>query len=159
MSARREEETTALPIELNEEIREHINGALIAGNPMILASVDQAGRPRLSYRGSTQVFSADQLGFWARNAEGSTMESIATNPNVALMYRHPAQRVILQFAGRARIAEGAERDRVYDLAPEYEQKADAEKKGVAVIIDLDKVDGILGLDAEGQRRGVSMRRA
>ena len=148
-----------MPIELNDEICEHINGALIAGNPMILASVDPAGRPRLSYRGcSTQVFSADQLGFWARNAAGSTIESITTNPNVALCYRHRAHRIILQFAGRARIAEGAERDRVYDLAPEYEQKADPEKQGVAVIIDLDRVDGILGLDAEGQRRGVNMQR-
>lgn len=147
-----------MAIELTDEIREHINGALMAGNPMIVASVDAAGRPRLSYRGSTQVFSADQLGFWARNAEGSTMESIATNPNVALMYRHPAQRVFLQFTGRARVVEGAERDRVYDLAPEFEQKADPERKGVAVVIDLDKVEGILGLDADGNRRGVSLQR-
>jgi hypothetical protein len=147
-----------LVIELSDEIREHINGALMAGNPMIVASVDAAGKPRISYRGSTQAYSADQLGFWARNAEGSTMESIRTNPNVSLMYRHPAQRVVLQFAGRARVAEGAERDRVYDLAPEFEQKADPEKKGVAVIIDLDKVEGILGVDAEGKRRGVSMQR-
>jgi hypothetical protein len=147
-----------LAIELTDEIREHINGALMAGNPMIVASVDAAGRPRLSYRGSTQVFSADQLGFWARNAEGSTMESIATNPNVALMYRHPAQRVFLQFTGRARVAEGAARGRVYDLAPEFEQEADPERKGVAVVIDLDKVEGILGLDADGNRRGVSLQR-
>jgi pyridoxine/pyridoxamine 5'-phosphate oxidase len=147
-----------LAIELTDEIREHINGALMAGNPMIVASVDAAGRPRLSYRGSTQVFSADQLGFWARNAEGSTMESIATNPNVALMYRHPAQRVFLQFTGRARVVEGAERDRVYDLSPEFEQKADPERKGVAVVIDLDKVEGVLGLDADGNRRGVSLQR-
>ncbi len=145
-------------IDLTDEIREHVNGALMAGNPIIVASVDEAGRPRLSYRGSTQVFSADQLGFWARNAEGSTLESIRGNPQVALMYRHPTQRVFLQFSGRARLAEGAERDRVYDLAPEFEQKADPEKKGSAVVIDLDKVEGILGFDAEGKRRGVSMKR-
>jgi hypothetical protein len=145
-------------IELTDEIREHVNGALMAGNPIIVASVDEAGRPRLSYRGSTQVFSGDQLGFWARNAEGSTMSSIARNPHVALMYRHPAQRVFLQFSGRARLAEGADRDRVYDLAPEFEQKADPDKKGVGVVIDLDKVEGILGFDADGKRRGVSMSR-
>ncbi len=147
-----------MAIELTDEIREHVNGALVAGNPMILASVDAEGRPRLSFRGSTQVFSADQLGFWARNADGTTAGSIATNPNVALMYRHPAQRVVLQFTGRARVVEGAERDRVYDLAPEFEQKADPEKKGVAVVIDLDKVTGILGLDADGKARPVGMER-
>ncbi len=100
-----------MAIELTEEIREHVNGALEAGNPMILASVDSAGRPRLSFRGSTQVFSANQLGFWARNVEGSTLDSIGANPNVALMYRHPAQRAMLQFTGRARVVEGAERER------------------------------------------------
>ena len=66
--------------------------------------------------------------------------------------------MVLQFTGRARVVEGAERDRVYDLAPEFEQKADPEKKGVAVVIDLDKVTGILGLDADGQRRPVNMAR-
>ena len=147
-----------MAIELTDEIRGHVNGALVAGAPMILASVDAEGRPRLSFRGSTQVFSPDQLGFWARNADGSTASAIADNPHVAMMYRHPAQRVVLQFAGRARVVEGAERDRVYDQAPEFEQKADPEKKGVAVVIDLDRVTGVLGLDAQGQRRAVSMAR-
>lgn len=147
-----------MPIELTDEIREHVNGALMSGNPMILASVDAAGKPRLSYRGSTQVYSPDQLGFWARNAEGTTAGSIGANPNVALIYRHPAQRVVLQFAGRARVVEGAERDRVYDQAPEFERNADLGKKGLAVVIDLDKVTGVLGLDADGQRRVVNMER-
>ena len=147
-----------MAIVLTDEIREHINGALAAGNPIIVASVDAANQPRLSYRGSTQVFSDDQLGFWARKAEGVTIESIRTNPRVALMYRHPARRVFLQFSGRARLATGAERDRVYDLAPEFEQKADPGKTGVAVVIDLDKVEGILGLDADGTRRAVGMQR-
>jgi hypothetical protein len=145
-------------IDLPDEIRVHVNGALLAGNPIILASVDAAGRPRLSYRGSTQVFSGDQLGFWARNPEGSTLVAIRANPHVALMYRHPTQRVFLQFSGRARIAKGAERDNVYDSAPEIERRSDPERKGVGVIIDLDKVEGILGFDEAGHRRGVSLRR-
>ncbi len=147
-----------MAIDLDDEIRAHVNGALIAGNPMIMASVDEAGRPRLSFRGSTQVFSADQLGFWARNAGGSTVAAIAANPHVAMMYRHPAQRVILQFAGRARLAQGAERDQVFDAAPEFERNADPERKGVGVIIDLDKVEGILGVDPEGGVKRVGMRR-
>jgi len=147
-----------MAIALDDEITGIINGALAAATPMVVASVDAEGRPRLTFRGSVQTYSADQLGFWARNAEGSTMEAIAANPNVALMYRDPAQRVILQFAGRARVVEGAERDQVYQQAPEFEQKADPDKKGVGVVIDLDKVEGILGLDAEGQRRGVRLQR-
>jgi len=147
-----------MPIQLTDEIREHVNGALVAGNPMIIASVDEAGKPRLSFRGSVAVFSDDQLGFWARNAEGSTAGGIGANPNVALMYRSPAQRVMLQFAGRARLAEGADRDRVFDNAPEFERNADPERKGVGFIVDLDKVEGLLGLDEAGNRRMVRMTR-
>jgi len=145
-------------IVLTDEIREHVNGALMEGNPMILASVDEAGRPRLSFRGSTQVFTDHQLGFWARRVDGSTLASIRSNPHVAMMYRHPVKRTFLQFSGRARVAEGAERDRVFDSAPELERKADPERTGVGVIIDLDKVEGLLGFDADGKPRRLSMER-
>jgi hypothetical protein len=147
-----------MAIELGDEIRGHVNGALMGGHPMIMASVDADGRPKLSFRGSIQVFSADQLGFWARNAEGTTAGAIRANPHVALMFRNPAGPVILQFYGQARVAEGAERDRVFDLAPEIERKADPEKKGLGMIVDLDRVEGLLGLDAEGGRRFVRMAR-
>lgn len=143
-------------IKLSDEIAEHINGALVAGNPMIVATVDETGAPRLSYRGSVAVYSDNQLGFWARNPEGLTVGGLGDNPHVALLYRAPAQRVMLQFAGKARLAVGAERDRVFENAPEFEQKADPERKGVGVIVDLDKVEGILGLDAEGNRRPLRM---
>jgi hypothetical protein len=51
---------------------------------------------------------------------------------------------VLQFHGRARIAaDEAERSRVFDSAPEREQAADPDRKGAAVIIDLDRVEGVL----------------
>lgn len=147
-----------MPIQLTDEIRQHVNGALVNGTPMIIAVVTPDGRPRLSFRGSTQVFSEDALGFWARNAEGETMGALQSNPNVAFMYRAPATRTTLQFTGRARIAQGAERDRVYEAAPEFEQRADPERKGIGVIVELDRVEGLLGLDEAGQRRPVRMLR-
>ncbi len=48
---------------------------------------------------------------------------------------------------------------MFENAPEFEQRADPERKGVGVIIDLDKVEGLLGLDADGARRAVRMSRA
>jgi hypothetical protein len=147
-------------LKLGEEIRRRVDGALASGHPILLAAVDAQGRPRLSFRGSLQAFSDDQLGFWARNPEGATLDAIRANPNVALIYRAPADRVILQFTGRARIAaDPDERARVYASAPDVEQRADPEMKGLGVIIDLDAVEGILGLDAQGQRRRVSLARA
>jgi hypothetical protein len=146
------------PIVLTDEIRELVNNALVGGYPMLLAAVDAQGRPRLSFRGSLAVFSGDQLGFWARNQEGETLADIAANPNVAMMLRKPATRASLQFTGRARIAQGAERDQVYDSAPEFERRADPEKKGVGVVVDLDRVEG--GWPGpDGERVRVRMVRA
>ena len=147
-----------MSIVLDDEIKGLINAATVSGAPMILASVDGTGRPRLTFRGSLQVFSAHQIGFWARNAEGSTMANIASNPNVAMIFRNPQTRVMLQLSGRARVAEGVDRDRVYDNAPDFERNADPEKKGVGVVIDLDRVEGFLGMGPDGKPRFVRQAR-
>jgi hypothetical protein len=147
-----------MSIELTDEIAGLVNGALASGTPMIVASVDADGRPRLTFRGSIQVFGPEQIGFWARRPEGGTMENIAVNPNVAMMFRNPQSRAMLQFQGRARVARGDERERVFANAPEIEQRADPEKKGAGVIVDLDRVEGLLGFDADGKPRFVRMSR-
>jgi pyridoxine/pyridoxamine 5'-phosphate oxidase len=143
---------------LDDELKNLINTALTERTPMVVASVDAEGRPRLTFRGSLQTFSDDQVGFWARNPEGGTMDNIAANPHVAMMMRNPDTRVVLQLMGRARRVEGAERERVYANAPEFEQRADAEKKGAAVIVDVDRVEGFLGMDGEGKPRFVRLSR-
>jgi hypothetical protein len=145
-----------MSVELNEELRDIVNGALVAGNPMLLAVVTADGKPRLSFRGSVQTHGAGGLGFWARKAEGETMEGIRANADVALMYRDPGKRIILQFGGRARLAQGAERDAVYEAAPEPEQRADADRKGAGVVIDLERVEGIMGMGEDGKPRFVRL---
>jgi hypothetical protein len=134
---------------LTPEITALVAGALDSGNVLLLAAVDRDHKPVLSFRGSTSVFSDTQLSFWARNAEGGTIDAIKQNPHVALMYR--SQSVpLLQFAGRARITENAaERNRAFDISPEKEREKDAERKGRAVIIDLDEVKGVLGFGKDG----------
>ena len=140
-----------MSLELTDEIRGLVNGALDSGNVMLLAAITTDGKPRMSFRGSVQTMGVDQLGLWARRAEGDTMEGIKANPNVALMYRDAANRVMLQFSGRARIAaDAAERAKVYESAPEREQRADPERKGDGIVIDIDKIEGMLGLNAEGK---------
>jgi hypothetical protein len=132
----------ATPIKLNDEIREAVNGALGNGTPVIVAYVNEDGQPSLSFRGSTQVYSDDQLAIWVRNPEGGLLRSLSKNPRVTLLYRNPATRQMLNFQGKARVESGQDvRDKVYNSAPESEQKADAEKKGQALVIDLDRVAG------------------
>jgi hypothetical protein len=134
---------------LTPEISALISGALDTGNVLLLAAVDRNSKPVLSFRGSTSVFSDMQLSFWARNAEGGTLEAIEHNPHVAFMYR--SQSVpLLQFIGRARITDdAAERDRAFTLSHEKERSRDPERKGRAVIVDLDEVKGVLGFSKEG----------
>jgi pyridoxine/pyridoxamine 5'-phosphate oxidase len=143
---------------LDDELKGIINGALSEQTPMVVASVDAAGRPRLTFRGSLQTFSDDQVGFWARNPAGGTMDNIAANPHVSMMMRNPQTRVMLQLMGRARRVEGDDREQVYANAPEFEQRADADKKGAAVIVDIDRVEGFLGMGPDGKPRFVRLSR-
>src|SRR6185312_12626426 len=69
---------------LTDEIVDLVNGALASGNAMLLAAITVEGKPRMSYRGSLQALSGDQLSFWVRRVEGATLEGIKVNPEVAL---------------------------------------------------------------------------
>lgn len=134
---------------LTDEIKALVNNALANGTPILVAAVTPDARPTVSFRGSVQTYSDDQIGFWARHAEGGTVDAIRANPNVVLVYRSPTT-PILQFHGRARIvSDEAERTRVYENAPQREQDADPERKGAAVIVDLDRVEGLLKYGPDG----------
>jgi hypothetical protein len=134
------------PLVLTPDIKALIAKAIDDGAVMLLAAVDADGKPLLSYRGSVSAFSDDQLSIWARNPEGGTITALETNPNVALAYRSPSVPV-LQFAGRARVThDTAELDRAYAIMHERERAADPDRKGRAIIVDLDAVRGVLGFD-------------
>jgi hypothetical protein len=132
----------ATPIKLTDEIKLAVNGAFDNRTPVVICYVDKVGQPSLSLRGTTQALSDTQLAVWARNPEGGLPNEIAVRPRVTLWYRDPATRTNLQFRGRAHVAsDPAIRDRIYDSSPEPERNFDPERKGVAIVIDLDRVDG------------------
>jgi hypothetical protein len=134
---------------LTDELKTLVNNALADGSPMLLAAVSADGKPVLSFRGSVQTHGGDALGLWVRNGQGGTLEAIRANPNVALVYRS-ATTPVLQFHGLARIADDeAERAAVFESAPERERNSDPERKGVAVVVDLESVQGILRFGPEG----------
>jgi hypothetical protein len=132
------------PVQITPEMREAVNGALAAGNPVIVAYVDESGQPQLSFRGSTQVYSDDQLAIWVRNPEGGLQRALARNPRLTLLYRNPQTRMMLNFQGRGHFdSSDAVRATVYENSPQPEQNADRERKGLALIIDLDRVTGVV----------------
>jgi len=156
---RRSETSSSRPQELilTAEIKNLINSALESGHPLLLADVNRQGQPVLSFRGSAQVYGDGQIGLWARNTQGDTLEAIRQNPKVALMYRS-AVTPMLQFQGLARITtDPGERMRIFDLSPERERDADPDRKGAAILIDLVKVEGVLRIE-NGQPQLVRLAR-
>lgn len=127
-------------IELTDEMRSRLSTALADGCPVIAASIEPDGYPKLSFYGSAQVYSADQLALWHRNPDAGLMKRLDDNPKMAFMYRNPKDRAAWQFYGRARVVEDADvRERVYDAMPDIEKMFDQERKGKAVLIDVDRV--------------------
>jgi uncharacterized pyridoxamine 5'-phosphate oxidase family protein len=125
-----------------EFVKGIINGALANNTPLIVAYTDDKGAPNLSLRGSTQVYSDTQLSIWVRHANGGMANQLKKNPQMALMYRDPPARTNLTFEGRAHFETDEEvRNRVFELAPEVEQKHDPNRTGAALIIDITRLSG------------------
>jgi hypothetical protein len=134
-------------IKLSADMKAAIDGAFGSGKPVAIAYVDTDGTPRLSYRGSTQAESDTALAIWVRNPAGRILESIASNPAVALVYGdfNPTDRRFMILRGKARRDDTESvRTRVYERAHEFERSQDPERKGVAVVIELDSVEGFFG---------------
>jgi hypothetical protein len=132
------------PLRITESMAAAINGAMDDGTPTVLGYVSEQCQPRLSFRGTTQAYSEDQLAVWARYEDAGLPTAIQTNPHVSVVYYARGSGNLI-FEGRAHIDYGQTvRDHVFDHSPVVEQRADPERKGVAIIIDVDKVTGRLG---------------
>jgi hypothetical protein len=131
------------PLRISEAMVAAINGALDNGTPTVLGYVNEQGQPRLSFRGTTQAYSDDQLAVWARFEDAGLPTAIQKNPHVSVAYYARGSGNLI-FEGRARIDNApAVRDHVFENSPVVEQRADPERNGVAIIIDVDKVTGRL----------------
>jgi len=149
----------ASAMKMPPELKTMIDGALLARMPLLIAYTDESGQPILTFRGSIQAYSDDQLAIWIRNPEGKFMRSIGKNPKVALMYRNPETRATYQLYGRARV-DGSEaaRDKVYASMAQVERDHDFARAGIAVLIDLDLVEGYAALGPQGPVSPIRLQR-
>lgn len=149
----------ATPVKLTEALKKLVDNALATRHPMMVAYADPSGQPILSFRGSTQSYSDDQLAIWVRNSDGNFLNAVAKNPKMALMYRDEDSKATYQFQGRARVStDEAVRRRVYDKMAEAERNHDPARTGVALLIDLDRVEGWAGMSPGGPVDKVRMLR-
>nr|WP_281068722.1 pyridoxamine 5'-phosphate oxidase family protein [Ramlibacter agri] len=148
-----------LPLALPDALRRRVDNALVERHPMLMSHVGEGGQPVLSFRGSLHCHGADQLSLWVRSAEGGFVQAIRRNPRVAFMYRDEEAKATYQFQGRARVVDDPlVRQRVFDAAPTAERAHDFAMLGVAVLVDLDRVEGYAGLGPQGQVDPVFMLR-
>jgi hypothetical protein len=129
-------------LRLTGEIKSAVDGALDNQTPMMIAYTDSEGEIHLSFRGTIQAYSDDQLAVWARDPGGGLPRHIAARPKVTLFYHDPKTRTTYTFYGRARIADdpGA-RAVIFENSHPRERQMDFRRRGVAIVVDLDRLEG------------------
>lgn len=137
-------------IKLTSLMRDLFLTALEEKVPCIVGTASKEGIPQASPRGSMAVFDDETLSYWEFSLR-KTYANIRENPNVVVYYRNaarsgeiPYRGGAMRFYGTARIVDGAERERVWDLTIPKEKEEDPDKKGAAVLIRVDRIEDIKG---------------
>lgn len=131
-------------IHLTDQMRKLIDNALADGSPCVLATASAGGEPDIGFKGSMMVFDNERLAYWERTRR-QHLKNIRENPRVVVLYRDPKTRVNFRFHGVAEVHEdGALREEVMARTVKEEIDKDPERKGVAVIIRVEKVTNLAG---------------
>jgi predicted pyridoxine 5'-phosphate oxidase superfamily flavin-nucleotide-binding protein len=138
-------------ITLTDLMRTLLNKALADGVPCLVGTATRDCKPQISPKGSVAVYDEETLCFWERSMR-TAHAHIGENPHVVVYYRNlaraqemPFRGGAIRFHGRARIVQsGPERERVWNLTIPAEQERDPEKKGVGVLIAVDRVEELTG---------------
>ena len=126
-------------IKMTDEMRDLIDNAIANGTPCILATATKTGEPHMSYRGSVLVFDDASLAYWDRGKRQS-LQQIAENPHVCVLFRHPQKRIVWQFLGEATIHySGPVWEQVMARVVQPELDRDPERQGAAVVIRVNKI--------------------
>lgn len=87
------------------------------------------------------MFGPQQLAIWVRKRDDGLAKAIGTRPEITLFYVDLAERgVVYTFYGRGVVSnDPAVNDQVWAATPQGEQAQDPDRRGVALIIELDRV--------------------
>lgn len=135
---------TPKPIVLTTAMHARINSAEDDLMSVLFAYVTPDGRPEQVFRRNTHTHGDDQLAFWNPRSDGSFLTSIGVSPRVSAIYRHNDTHEMLEMSGRARVVgDENEAREIYDCRSEVIRRADPGRNGVAVVVDLDRVTGLM----------------
>jgi hypothetical protein len=128
-----------MPIALTDQMRERFDHSVAEGLAALVGTASAAGVPDMAFKGSVMVWDDEHLAFWER-AHGMTLANLRENPQACILYRNPTERLNWRFWGVAELLEtGALRDQIMARTVQVELDRDPERKGVAVLIRVDKV--------------------
>ncbi len=126
-------------VHLTKQMSEAFASAIPDGRPALVATASASGMPDLAYKGSLMVLDDDHLAFWER-AHGTTLQNLRQNPQASALYWNPTARISWKFFGVAELlTAGARRMEIMGRTVQIELDRDPERKGVAVVIRIDKV--------------------
>jgi hypothetical protein len=92
----------------------------------------------VALKGSFMVWDADHLAYWERGLN-ETLAAIRANPRVAVLVR-PKGVPPIRFYGEAHVVDDPDgREAVYQRVIPEEQGRDPEKKGIGVLIRVDRI--------------------
>jgi len=132
-------------------LQPHINTAFPA-NVCLVGSVLPNGYAQVSPRGSTMVFDDTHIALWERG-KGSTNENLSDGTPLTVYFRNSQLREegvlpkggIARLYGRARIyRSGPIYEEVWRRLVQPEKDRDPEKKGHAVLIDIERAEDLDG---------------
>lgn len=138
-------------VKIPEWIHAHIDGAF-PKNVCLVATVSDNGIPSIGPKGSVLVYDDETIAYWERAMRGS-WENLKANPNVTIFFRNPELRAsgelpgggAARFWGTAEVVEGgAVREAVWDRVVDAEKERDPDKKGVAVLVKINRAEHLNG---------------
>ena len=126
-------------LSLTNEMKELFNKSLIEKYPGIIATSSLDGIPHMALKGSLIVFDEKRISFWDRTF-GLTISHIEKNPNVMVLIRNNNTKVGWRFFGKATLVNDDDlTSSIWDKTPQAEKDRDPDKKGVAVIVDIEYI--------------------
>jgi Pyridoxamine 5'-phosphate oxidase len=131
-------------------LHEHINTAFPA-NVAQIGTVLPSGFAQVTMRGSTQVYDDDHISLWERG-RGSTTDNLKDGSKVTVFFRKPELRAtilpkgaVARLYGTAKIYKsGPIYEKVWERLIQPEKDRDPEKKGFAVLIEIERAEDLSG---------------
>jgi uncharacterized protein len=132
-------------------LQPHINSAF-PNDVCLIGTVLPNGYAQITPRGSTQVFDDEHFSLWERG-RGSTTENLTDGTRVTIYFRKPQLRAdgilpkggIARFYGTARLFKsGPTYEEVWTRLIQPEKDRDPDKKGFAVLIEVERAEELDG---------------